>query len=619
MAGQPSALGRFFGGMLAIYRFIRSVLFNLLFLFVLISLLVALMGEPPVIVQNGSALLINPVGVIVEQPRYSDPLTVISNGSSGLSVNNEVVLQDLLDAISAAKDDNRITSMLIMTDWLQSGGLSQLHDVGLAIDDFKTSGKKVYAWGSSFSQGQYLLASKADEILLNNYGEVGIEGFGAWQNYFQNALTKLGVNVHIFRVGDYKSAVEPFSRSDMSPESRSNYTQLLNDLWSNYTREIETNRGLTAGTIDDLVNHYDEHLAEYQGNTADLDLAMDLVDRIDTRPEGLAYLREAIGTSGDDELRTIGFQQYLDTVPSSIAARSPRIALIVADGEIVDGEARPGTIGGDTLGTLISDVTSDDDVKALVLRVNSPGGSAFASEIIRSELAAFKATGRPIVVSMGDTAASGGYWISTPADQIWANANTLTGSIGIFGTMFTLEETFNKLGIGTDGVSTTALAGATALGRPLPDITGRVIQQQIEHGYSKFIELVAESRDMDPAQVDSIAQGQVWSGQAALNNGLVDQLGTLHDAIAAAATLIGASTYQIDLREPSMSPFEQFLQEIMQNARVQAAMTSISSLLQPTPVQRILRQAEAELDWLSRANDPQHVYVQCLECSSVKL
>ncbi|MES2603525.1 MAG: signal peptide peptidase SppA [Pseudomonadota bacterium] len=615
--GSKSALGRFFGGMLAIYRFIRSVLFNLLFLFVLLMLVVALIGQPPVVIQNNTALLLNPTGVIVEQRSYSDPLTVIANGSTGL-VNGEVVLQDLLDAISTAKDDNRISSMLIMTDWLQSAGLSQLHDLGLAIDDFKTSGKKVYAWGSSFDQGQYLLASKADEVLMNSYGQVGLEGFGVWQNYFQSALAKLGVNVHIFRVGEYKSAVEPFSRSDMSPESRSNYTQLLNDLWGNYISQVEGNRGLAAGTINDYVNRYDEHLAEYQGNTADLALALNLVDRIDSRPAGLAYLQELIGTSGD-ELKAIEFQQYLAANPAPFANPSRRIALIVAEGEIIDGEAPQGTIGGDTLGNLVREVANDDDVEALVLRINSPGGSAFASEIIRGELAAFKASGRPIVVSMGDTAASGGYWISTPADQIWASANTLTGSIGIFGTMFTLEESFSKLGIGTDGVSTTELAGYAAAGRPLPDMAGRVIQQQIEHGYTKFIDLVAESRDMDPVQVDAIAQGQVWSGQAALNNGLVDQLGTLDEAIAAAATLIRAESYQVELYEPMLSPFEQFLKQVMENATVSAATDRMASLLEPGPVQQTLRRVEQELDWLNRANDPQHAYVRCLECSGLRL
>ena len=479
--------------------------------------------------------------------------------------------------------------------------------------------QKVYAWGSSFHQGQYLLASTADEILMNKFGDVGLEGFGIWQNYFQSALNKLGVNVHIFRVGAYKSAVEPYSRSNMSEESRSNYTKLLGDLWTDFVHDVETNRKLKPGTVNDYINHFDQHLADYKGNSAELAKALGLVDRIDSRPDALAYLKQQIGTRGED-LNTIDFRDYLHAVPAKVLSPSHKIAVIVADGEIVDGEAQPGSIGGDTLAALIRKAAQDDGVKALVLRINSPGGSAFASELIRSELVAFKANGRPLVVSMGDTAASGGYWIASAANKIIASPVTLTGSIGIFGTMFTLEESFNKLGIGTDGVGTTELAGYSAIGRPLTPMAGRALQLQIEHGYEKFLTLVSESRDLDHAQADAVGQGQVWSGKAALEKKLIDAYGNQQDAIKAAAALANLEEYQVDVRAPSLSPLQQFIKRLAENEQAQTLLTPLlKSYFTLSPVQLFLHKAEAELGWLARANDPQHVYVRCLECDSVKL
>ncbi|MEI7950450.1 MAG: signal peptide peptidase SppA [Gammaproteobacteria bacterium] len=617
MAATPTALGRFFGGMLRLYRIIRSLIFNILFLVLVLGLVIAMIGQPPQVVHHGSTLLLNP-GAIVEQESLGSPLEMLSSGGSRLE-KGEALLPDLLRVIAAAKDDDRIKAMLIMTDPLNKVGLSQLKDLEQAIADFKTSGKKVYAWGSSFHQGQYLLASTADEILMNNFGDVGLEGFGIWQNYFQSALNKLGVNVHIFRVGAYKSAVEPYSRSNMSEESRSNYTKLLGDLWTDFVHDVETNRKLKPGTVNDYINHFDQHLADYKGNSAELAKALGLVDRIDSPPDALAYLKQQIGTRGED-LNTIDFRDYLHAVPAKVLSTSHKIAVIVADGEIVDGEAQPGSIGGDTLAALIRKAAQDDGVKALVLRINSPGGSAFASELIRSELVAFKANGRPLVVSMGDTAASGGYWIASAANKIIASPVTLTGSIGIFGTMFTLEESFNKLGIGTDGVGTTELAGYSAIGRPLTPMAGRALQLQIEHGYEKFLTLVSESRDLDHAQADAVGQGQVWTGKAALEKKLIDAYGNQQDAIKAAAALANLEQYQVDVRAPSLSPLQQFIKRLAENEQAQTLLTPLlKSYFTLSPVQLFLHKAEAELGWLARANDPQHVYVRCLECDSVKL
>ncbi|MFZ9584092.1 MAG: signal peptide peptidase SppA, partial [Pseudohongiellaceae bacterium] len=440
------------------------------------------------------------------------------------------------------------------------------------------------------------------------------------KNYLKDPLGKLGINAHVFRVGEYKSAVEPYLRTNMSPETRENYSRLVGDLWSHYAGEVETRRSLPAGTLDDYIANLPEHLAEYRGNSADLALALGLVDRIDSRHALADYLREQIGSS-NDQLRGISYRRYLATDPQPATIANDKIAIVVAEGEIVDGESGPGRVGGDTLAQEIRAVTEDARVKALVLRVNSPGGSAFASEVIRSELAAFKASGRPIVVSMGDLAASGGYWISTPADQIWASPVTLTGSIGIFAVTFTFEDALAKLGIGTDGVGSSPLAGVGTLGLPLPETMARAIQLSIENGYQQFIGLVAESRDLDLQQVDAVAQGQVWSGTSARSNGLVDEIGGLDQAIHAAAGLARLEDYQVDVREPEQSPAQQILQEILDSAMVRESLKPLLASLSPAENSLLLQglqRIEGELDWLQVANDPQHRYLRCLACSGQK-
>jgi protease-4 len=618
MASSSSALARFFRGLLNLLGMVRSTILNLLTLVLLLGLAAALMGPPDVVIEDGSALLLDPAGTIVEQRSLGDPLSFL--GSGDLEGSRQVVLADLLTAVRAAKDDNRISALVLSTDRLAGAGMAQQLDLGAALDDFRQSGKKIYAIADSFSEGSYLLASRADEILMNNFGSVDLQGFGLYQNYLQDPLGKLGINAHVFRVGEYKSAVEPYLRTNMSPETRENYSRLVGDLWSHYAGEVETRRSLPAGTLDDYIANLPEHLAEYRGNSADLALALGLVDRIDSRHALADYLREQIGSS-NDQLRGISYRRYLATDPQPATIANDKIAIVVAEGEIVDGESGPGRVGGDTLAQEIRAVTEDARVKALVLRVNSPGGSAFASEVIRSELAAFKASGRPIVVSMGDLAASGGYWISTPADQIWASPVTLTGSIGIFAVTFTFEDALAKLGIGTDGVGSSPLAGVGTLGLPLPETMARAIQLSIENGYQQFIGLVAESRDLDLQQVDAVAQGQVWSGTSARSNGLVDEIGGLDQAIHAAAGLARLEDYQVDVREPEQSPAQQILQEILDSAMVRESLKPLLASLSPAENSLLLQglqRIEGELDWLQVANDPQHRYLRCLACSGQK-
>lgn len=621
MSGSTNPLVRFFSALLSIFRFFRSVVLNLLFLLIVLVIVGGLVGQPALVIPQGAAIVVNPAGILVEQKSYLSPVEQVIGGNTSAAGTGEVLLQDLLDAINLAATDERIGSMVLLTDMFAGGGLSQLQEVGRALNAFKSSGKAIYAIGSAFSQSQYYLAAHADEVILNSYGSVDLEGFSAWQNYFKDGLDKLGVNVHIFRVGAYKSAVEPFDRNDMSPEAKANYTELLTDLWRLYTNDITTLRNLEPGAIDNYINTQDQQLALYGGDTAQLALQTRLVDRTESRDDTIEYLRSRIGIQ-DESYPNVDYVGYLQAQrkPQSVVPNAAAVGIIVASGTITDGEAPRGAIGGDTLAGIIRNARNDDNIKALVLRIDSGGGSAFASEIIRAELEAFKATGRPLVVSMGSVAASGGYWIATPANQIWASASTITGSIGIFGIYPTFENSLAKLGIYTDGVGTTELAGYATVGRNLPPLAERALQLTVENGYARFIRLVAQARNMTEAAVDQVAQGQVWSGENALEQGLVDNLGSFDDAIAAAARLANLDTYSTRLLELQLSPTELLLQQIVDNTGVEALLAPLgSSLQQRSPVELLLSSVEREFRHLLDLNDPGALYLQCLECSGLTL
>lgn len=619
MAGTPNPLIRFSSGVLRVYRFFRSVILNLVFIFLVLIVFASLSGSPELVVENDSALLLEPDGIIVEQLSYTNPLDSFVNEAAGATVIGEVLLQDLIDAIGYAQEDARISSIILNTDKLAGGGFSHLQDIGAALRRFRESGKRVIAIGSNYTQAQYYLAAQADEVILNSFGAIGIEGFSAWQNYFGELITKLGVNVHIFRVGEYKSAVEPFERMDMSPEAKENYTRLLGDLWQLYVADVTAARNLADGQLQDLIDHQDEHLAAYDGDAAQLALQSNLVDRVENQASTRNYLRDVLG-AGASELRAVDYRPYLRSLrapgPGS-GLPSNKVGIIVAAGNIIDGEAPRGLIGGESLSQLIRQARDNDSIRALVLRIDSGGGSAFASEMIRTELEAFKGDGRPVVVSMGSVAASGGYWIATPADQIWASPSTVTGSIGIFGIYPTFENSLAKLGIGTDGVGTTELAGYMTIGRPLTPLAERTLQLTVENGYERFLDLVSESRNMTVEAVDAVAQGRVWSGEAALELGLVDQLGSLDEAVAAAAELAGMENYDRLIIEQSLTPAQLFLQQLADNTLVGPPLQSlVSGLRDAAQIERLIAGLQRELRDLLHLNDPNALYLKCLECAA---
>jgi len=626
MKKAASTLGKFFYGLIRIYRGFRSVILNLLFILLVLVLVGSFIGQPPIVVQRGSALVINPHGVIVDQLTFLDPLDALMADSLDVEINNEVLLTDILDAIALAKSDDNISSIVMLLDNLQPSGFSKLMEIAEVLTDFKASGKKVYAYADNYSQGQYYLAAHADEIILNPMGMVSLEGFGTYQMFYRDALETLGINVHIFRVGEYKSAVEPYERNDMSAEAREANTEWLSDLWARYITGVSQARNLNDQAIDNYVNGMDELLAAAENDTAILAMQENLVDNLMNRSETNQYLRSVIGgRPNSDEFLHINLDSYLSARNSAegLGPRAEKIGLIVARGNIYDGNRDAGEIGGDTLADMVRRARLDDQVKALVLRIDSGGGSAFASEIIRSELVELRDAGKPLVVSMGSVAASGGYWIATPADEIWASASTITGSIGIFGLYPTFEGAFEKLGLNTDGVGTTDLWGSFVIGNELPPLAQNILQSMIEDGYNDFISLVAEARDMTIDEVDAVAQGRVWSGEDAYSLGLVDNIGDLDDAIEAAAVLAGLDAYETRLIEQRLTPGQQLIKDLAGNVLLGNLVTHFTGQ-SPQVFNAVKGPASLlgsfyegineDLRELLNYNDPQGLYLQCHEC-----
>jgi protease-4 len=441
-----------------------------------------------------------------------------------------------------------------------------------------------------------------------------LDGYGRYQLYYKSALDKLSISQHIFRVGTYKSAVEPYMRNDMSAAAKKANKVWLNDLWSQYKTDVAEQRGFAIDNFDENVDKLVDKITAVDGNVAEYALKNQWVDQLKTREQINQTLNEKLGSSSSEgKYESINFNDYLFATSDKFPikdANSSKIAIIVAKGTILNGTQKPGSIGGDSTALLLKKARNNKNVKAVVLRVDSPGGSAYASEIIRLEVELLKKAGKPVVASMGTYAASGGYWISAPADKIIAAPTTITGSIGIFGLFMTFENTLDKLGIHTDGVGTTDLAGF-GLTRPLSDGMGKIIQMNINRGYKDFISLVANNRSMTTEQVDAIAQGRVWSGIKAKEIGLVDELGDLNDAIMAAADLAKLQVYDTLLIEKELSPRDKFIKNLFGQANALFPASAITSV---GPIDGLIGRLKAELNHLNQLNDPQGVYTLCLAC-----
>lgn len=596
----------------------RKIIINFVFFGFLILILVSLSEEETIQVPQSAALLLNPAGKLVEQKFEVDPVdALMKEAVNGQQDDVEVLLSDVVKVIDEAAIDSRIEVLVLKLNRLANADITKATEIAKAINNFKQTGKKVIAIGDGYTQQQYYLASYADEIWMNPRGWLLLDGYARKQLYFSDALEKLGVTQHIFRVGTYKSAVEPYTRNDMSEEAKEANRLWLNELWQQYKMDVATQRDMPVENFDETIEQLVAKLTQANGNFAEYALANGWVDALKTRDEINHDLIELVGDNTyANKFDHVDFNEYLSLLPPAIDPFSvqDQIALVVAKGNILDGNQPAGLIGGDSTAALIRKARLNDQVKAIVLRVDSGGGSAFASDIIRREIDLAKDAGKPVVASMGTLAASGGYWISAPADEIIASPTTITGSIGIFGMFMTFENTLEKLGVYTDGVGTTEFANIQ-LTEKLPDQLGQVFQLNLNRGYQDFIELVATNRDMTPEQVDKVAQGRVWSGQQALKLGLVDSLGGISDAFAAAARLAELEAYDIKVIEKQKDPFDQMIQEIFGQASLFMMQYGIIDL--PTPsnsLDLIADKLTSEFKQLNNFNDPQGIYSICLTC-----
>ena len=572
------------------------------------------MSGAPTLIPQRAALVIQPVGTLVDQldgDAYDRALSELLGEAVA-----QTLVQDVVDALEYAQTDDRIAAVHLELSALGSGGLSKLRTIAAAIEEFQASGKPVIASADIYSQAGYYLAAHADDVYMHPEGLVFVRGYGAYRTYYKDAIDTLRLDWNVFRVGTHKSFVEPYTRMDMSPEDRESRTHLIDQFWAMYLDDVEAARELDKGSVNDFVQNMVSHAAASDGDVAIAAREAGLIDELLGHSEVRDVLKGYAGEDKDDStlyasVRSGDYLRQMQLLHGD-EARDANVAIVVAAGEILDGSQPSGTIGGDSTALLLRSAIADDSVKAVVLRVDSPGGSVFASEVIAQEIEALQAAGKPVVASMGSVAASGGYWIAVVADRVFASPATVTGSIGVFGMFPTYQRTIKALGVATDGVGTTPWVGQLRPDREMSEDTKALFQLIINDTYDDFISGVAESRDMEKQAVDRIAQGQVWSGTDALNNGLIDELGTLDDAIQAAAELAGLSgtQYGRKLIEPRLSPTEQMILDFLAVAK--GAGIEISSLVDgPNALESFASGLQQMLAGLAKFNDPKGVYSHC--------
>ena len=597
-------------------NFVRELVLNLFFiLLVLVGVGIWMQLSSTTEHSTRGALLMDISGVVVDKPSPSSKLSVIGRQFFGASSDRlqENSLFDIVQTIRQAKDDRNITGIVLDLKNFAGGDQPSMQYIGKALREFRDSGKPVYAIGDSYSQAQYYLASFANKIWLSPQGVVDLHGLATNGLYYKTLLDKLKVSTHVFRVGTYKSAVEPFIRDDMSPAAREADSRWIGELWQNYLNTVAANRQVTAQQIFPGAQGVLDGLRKVDGDTAQYALDNKLVDNLGSSADIEKAMTKAFGWSkADNNYSAISMYDYAVKTPADTGSS---IAVVFANGAIMDGEETPGNVGGDTTAAQIRDARLDPKVKAIVLRVNSPGGSVSASEVIREELAAAKAAGKPVVVSMGGMAASGGYWISTPADYIIASPSTLTGSIGIFGVINTVENTLDSIGVHTDGVATSPLADMAMTKALTPEVQ-QMMQLSIENGYKRFITLVAQSRKSTPEAIDKIAQGHVWTGEDAKANGLVDSLGDFDDAVAKAAELAKVKTWHIDYYQSEPTFFDMVMDNL--SGSVRASLPQALQAYLPAPLANAANAVKAESDKLAVFNDPQNRYAICLTCANIR-
>ncbi|MDX2417301.1 MAG: signal peptide peptidase SppA [Xanthomonadales bacterium] len=567
MANERSFPVRFALGVWHFVNGSRKVFLNLLFLLFVYLVFMAFQAPDTFRLKPNSTLVIRPYGNVVEQYTTTALDRAIEEATN--QERSETRLRDMLEAIHRAAGDSDITQLVIDPNYLRGIGLAALNDLGHALAAFRSTGKPVIALAGFLAQNQYYLASLADEIWLNPNGSIWIDGYSSYRQFYREGLEKLAVEINLFRVGKYKSAMEPYIRDDMSEEAKEAGRFWLNDLWQQYLEAVAKNRGLILESLQESIDDLPNQIESVDGDFAQYAMNLGLVDRLMTAPQARQELaRRGTPDQAGDSYRAVGMLDYLDLTESQKQfSTAKQIAVVVAEGEIVSGNHPAGRIGSISTAEQLRRAARDENVSAVVLRINSPGGDAYASEILRLELQQVRDSGKTVVISMGNVAASGGYWMAMAADEVWASPATITGSIGVFGMLPTFGATLDKIGVHTDGFGTTRMAGKLRLDMPLDPGISRVFQSSTERTYQQFLNLVSQARGKSVEEVDEIAQGRVWSGEQAAERGLIDRTGTFQDAIKASARIAGlGDNYQIEWIEPELSALDQLVMDFMTNA-----------------------------------------------------
>jgi protease IV len=609
--GVGSALTGFFRLVWRILDGVRRVLHLVLLLVIFGFILAALHTSIP-IVPHTAALVIAPEGELVEQ-LASDPVRRAVGQASG-SPAPETLLRDVTDAIAAAKSDARIKLIVLDLGDLDTSGLSKLQEIGAALRDFRSSGKRVVVAADSLDQTQYYVAAQAGELYLDPMGVVYLDGFSYYRMFLKDAIDKLNVDVNVFRAGTYKSYTDQFSRSDMAPSEREESSVWLEALWNAYQQDVTRARSLPAGALGEFVADQPAALVAVNGDAAKLALQRGLVTALKSRRQMADELKGLVGEDTDTHsFNSISMSQYLTSVRSKHVLKSKsesKVGIVVASGEILDGHQPPGTIGGESTAEQLRQARYDESVKAVVLRVDSPGGSMFASEQILREVQSLRKAGKPVVVSMSTYAASGGYYISAAANQIFASPTTLTGSIGVFSVIPTFQRTLEKFGVKVDGIGTTPLSGNMRQDRALSPATRQILQNSVDHAYAEFLRRVGDGRKKPVEDVDKIAQGRVWAGVDAQRIGLVDHLGGLKDATDAAAKLAELGTdYDVDYIEPEMTLREELLMQLRSET---LHIGQLAGLVPPrSDIERALDPVIEQARSIAKLNDPRGLYAYC--------
>jgi protease-4 len=618
MAAKGNWTKSLFIGLWTVLNFTRKLFFNVIFLVIFVGIIIAITSQEDdqLTVKANSALLLTLNGQLVIEKESVDPFEQFLQDAMGSEPDNpEVLVRDVVKVIENAKQDRRIKALVLDLQGLSGGGLDKLRTVARAINDFKTSEKPVYAIGDYYTKEQYYLAAHANHVYLNPMGSLLLDGYGRYGMYFKDFLEKLKVTTHIFRVGTYKSAVEPLIRNDMSEAAKEAERKWLDGYWQQYKEDVAAARGIPLSNFDETLEGLLAKFEQAGGDFANYALQNNWVDALKTREEVRVELTGLVGENDDNHgVNVTNFNTYLKVVNPplpSINSDIDKVAIVVAKGTILNGNQKAGTIGGDSTARLLRKARLDESVKAVVLQIDSPGGSTLGSEIIRQEVLELKNAGKPVVVSMSTYAASGGYWIAANADRIFASPSTITGSIGVFGMFMTYENSLDYLGIHSDGVGSNELAGFSAV-RPLAPEFGQILQRNVETSYGNFLSLVSNARDMTVDEVDDVAQGRVWIGTDALELGLVDELGTLEDAVNSAAEFAALENYDTFYVQRTLSAQELFWKEFFGQAftfvgKWQFA-NSDSALI--NEFKRVL----GEFSIFNELNDPMGTYILCLQC-----